>query len=249
MKHTPQKTSPRLVFLNRLPLIVAASLATVIGWLYYSDDRLTGPQSERWSIVEEKAANALEKAKTPARGQTVTTAHSTSVDPHLLRPAPPMIPAITTPEAEQMVMDLQRAYPHGHRDTGLPSTAIRAQVDGESESPSKDVLPLSERTLATLSDADYAMTALPQLADPRTPAELMNVLYADLAKRPDPIRLRTLFVIAGIESHPLAAAALGDLQSILNADYQQDWLRWTQAISVQLVRETRGARSNDCRSH
>jgi len=144
---------------------------------------------------------------------------------------------------------MQKAYPHGDAGKQATVAAIVLQAPDDSTPPPEGLSLSLRQALATLPDADYVTAALPEVADPKIPAAFMDVLYADLTKRPDPIRLRALFVIAGIESHPLAANALGDLQSILGTDFRQDWLRWDQAISQQLVREQRGARGEDCRAH
>jgi len=106
-----------------------------------------------------------------------------------------------------------------------------------------------QRSLEKLPDACYVTTALPQVINPRTPAALMDVLYSDLGNRPDTIRLRTLFLIAGIPSHPRAGEALQNLHALLNTDYQRDWSRWDQAITDQLTRESHGARGMSCRIH
>ncbi len=106
-----------------------------------------------------------------------------------------------------------------------------------------------QRSLSKLPDACYVTTALPQVANPRTPTPLMEVLLRDLDGRPDPIKLRTLFLIAGMESHPRANEALATLQAVLNIDYQHDWSRWDQAISDQLTRESHGLRGVSCRMH
>ena len=77
----------------------------------------------------------------------------------------------------------------------------------------------------------------------------MGLLYEDLLKRPNPIKLRMLFIIAETEGHPLAATALDNLRSILNMDHQQDWPRWEQAVTQVVTHEERGMRSENCRIH
>ena len=68
-------------------------------------------------------------------------------------------------------------------------------------------------------------------------------------KRPDPIKLRALFVLAGIEGHPLATQAFSDLQGTMNTELEREWPRLEQAISQQLARADRGARGVSCRVH
>ena len=217
MKNSPRKTSLRHVLLSWLPMVslalaAAACVAVVTGWFPFRQERR----------LDTAAVHPSDK-RIP--------------DPRFLRPEPPKIPAISKPEAKRMVADLQNAYPHGDAARQASVAAIFPQATGDSL-PQPGTLSISlQQALATLPDDDYVTAALPRVANPETPAALMDVLYADLAKRPDRIRLRALFVIAGIESHPLAANALGDLQSILNTDFQQDWSRWDQAISQQLVPE------------
>ena len=77
----------------------------------------------------------------------------------------------------------------------------------------------------------------------------MDVLYQDLLKRPNPIKLRMLFIIAETDGHPLAASALRSLQTSLNMDHQQDWPRWEQAVTQVCAHEERGMRSDNCRIH
>jgi hypothetical protein len=188
---------------------------------------------------------------------SVTTPGSTAVATPLLPPPDPnfvstpllKLPGVTSPEAERVLIDLQNAYRCLH--TGNKRALAAWMPAPASDAPaSLDDLSASMRgSLEKLPDACYVTTALPQLMNPRTPAMLMDVLYDDLARRPDPIKLRTLFLIAGSQSHPRAAEALQDLQATLNTDYQRDWSRWDQAISSQLVREGHGLRGMSCRMH
>jgi hypothetical protein len=147
------------------------------------------------------------------------------------------------------LVDLQGAYRCLHTGSKRALAAWLPPSDSDAPASLEELSASMERSLAKLPDACYVTTALPQVINPRTPAALMEVLYRDLGNRPDPIRLRTLFLIAGIEAHPRAGEALQNLQALLSTDYQRDWSRWDQAISDQLNRESHGARGLSCRIH
>jgi len=168
-------------------------------------------------------------------------------DPNLVRVNSLKLPAGTSPEGERVLQDLQGAYRCLH--TGNKRALAAWLSPGDAPTSVEEFSESMQRSLSKLPDACYVATALPQVINPKTPAPLMAVLFHDLVGRPDPIKLRTLFLIAGMESHPRANDALATLQTVLNTDYQRDWARWDQAISEQLTRETHGLRGVSCRMH
>lgn len=168
-------------------------------------------------------------------------------DPNFVRVTSLKLPAAAAPEADRVLRELQSAYRCLH--TGN-QRALAAWLSPEDAPTTLEEMSTSmQRSLSKLPDACYVTTALPQVINPRTPGPLMEVLFRDLDGRPDAIRLRTLFLIAGTESHPRAGEALEDLQTLLHTDYQRDWSRWNSAISAQLVRENHGSRGVSCRMH
>jgi hypothetical protein len=147
-----------------------------------------------------------------------------------------------------MVLEMKNAYRCLHTGSQRTLANILPQF-AANDAPSLEVLSASLlQTLATLPDACYVAAALPQVTNPRTPAALMNVLYEDVIKRPDPIKLRTLFIIAGIEAHPLAESALENLREAMHSDYQRDWSRWEQAVAQVVAHDARGMRAVTCRA-
>lgn len=170
-------------------------------------------------------------------------------DPRFARQQPTVVPDILSPEARQMAFTIQNKYRCAHCCDGGGTPQCLPGL-GEDGSPDAKVLVAAlKNSLGTLPDDCYVSTALPKVVDTKTPAELMNVLYEDLLKRPNPIKLRMLFIIAEIADHPLAASALAELRTTLNLDHQHDWPRWEQAVTQQCVHEERGMRSDNCRIH
>jgi hypothetical protein len=165
------------------------------------------------------------------------------------RPVAREIPEISTPEAKRVVRDLQRVYAGDSTSNKTKVADILSKITSGAAGSLEHSSTLLRQTVATLPDADYVNAVLPAILNPHGPAGVVDLLYQDLSTRPNTIRLRTLFLIAGIEAHPLAATALKDLQAILRTDYEQNWSRWDQAISQQLFRENRGSRGQDCRTH
>jgi hypothetical protein len=183
-----------------------------------------------------------------AQSSTAVAATTPIPDPRFKRSVLPKLIAVSVPEAARMVADMQDAYRCVH--SGNKRTlACLAPTAGDEPVDLESLAVTLRQSLGTLPDSCYVNAALPQVANPRTPKALMSVLYDDLERRPDPIKLRTLFVIASIPSHPLAADALKSLESLTHADFQNDWSRWDQAISQQLVHEDRGMRGASCRVH
>jgi hypothetical protein len=188
-------------------------------------------------------------AEAPAKFVPPQPPATPSPDPNFVRVPPLKFPGITSPEAERVVLDMQSAYRCLHTGSQRALAAWLPPSAGDGAASMEELSASMRQSLAKLPDACYVTTALPQIVNRRTPATLLDVLYKDLARRPDPIKLRTLFLIAGLESHPKAANALEDLQTLLNTDCQRDWQRWDQAIAAQLVRESHGTRGVACRVH
>lgn len=197
------------------------------------------------------ASKPLPPASTVSVPPVITTTPkppaSPHPDPNFVRATSLKLPTGTSPEGERVLQDLQGAYRCLH--TGSKRALTAWLSPGDAPTSVEEFSESMQRSLSKLPDACYVTTALPQVVNPRTPAPLMEVLFRDLVGRPDPIKLRTLFLIAGMESHPRANDALATLQTALNTDYQRDWSRWDQAISDQLTRESHGLRGVSCRMH
>ena len=170
-------------------------------------------------------------------------------DPRFVPRQTPQVLVSLTPEARSMALAMENKYRCAHccADEAIPRCL--PGLDGGAYQDSQALTEALRQSLGTLPNDCYVSTALPKVIDPKTPTELMGLLYEDLLKRPNPIKLRMLFIIAETEGHPLAATALDNLRSILNMDHQQDWPRWEQAVTQVVTHEERGMRSENCRIH
>jgi hypothetical protein len=81
-----------------------------------------------------------------------------------------------------------------------------------------------------LPDRDYATVAAPVVTNPKTHAQALAVLFADLNERPDAIALPALLSIARQPEHPFSEPALDNLRFILRADHGRDWPKWEAAV-------------------
>jgi hypothetical protein len=262
VSHSPQESLSPSGRKNRslvlLAIVVTTGCAITAGATFLGSRRTLSQQPTAPSLpAAEQSKTALvtpvsvssAAATTPVDPTAPTTTKLPPPDPNFVRVVPLKLPGGASPEAERVLRDLQGAYRCLHTGSKralaawLPPSADGAPASMEELSASM------QNSLAKLPDACYVTTALPQVINPRTPAALMDVLYQDLGNRPDEIRLRTLFLIAGIESHPRSGEALQNLQALLSTDYQRDWSRWNQAISDQLTRESHGLRGMSCRIH
>jgi hypothetical protein len=170
-------------------------------------------------------------------------------DPRFVNIKPPKIPAISSPDGQRVVVEMQNAYRCMHTSNWRAAQASLPKDAADAPASIEELAVSMRESLGLLPDSCYVANALPQIANPRTPRVLMDVLYNDLTSRPDPIKLRTFFLLAGIKSHPLAGKALDNLRTAMNSDYGTDWARWDQAISERLSREKMGMRGVSCRFH
>jgi len=161
------------------------------------------------------------------------------LEARLMRAASPELPVALSDEGQRMVTAMLNFYRCGHTGSkrSLPPVALNDQQPGA-----------LMQSLAAMPDACYVNATLGRIANPETTAAEMTALYEDLLKRPDALKLRMLFIIAGIQSHPMAAQALAQLRGLTGADWDQDWARWEQAVTQLAVREQRGIRVASCRS-
>lgn len=233
--HPASRPTPIKVIIGATLTVVACAAA---GWAAFTFHGQTSSQQTSPQVAQVLPAVA---APSPAM-------QPPAPDPRFLRVPPLTIPAVTTPEGQRMVLEMQDAYRcmHSGSRRTLPSLV---PPSGGDDLPSFEALSASlQQSLATMPDACYVAAALPQIANPRTPSALMTVLYRDVLKRPDSIRLRTLFLIAGIEAHPMAEDALENLRVAMHADYQRDWSRWEQAVAQVVAHDARGMRAAGCRA-
>lgn len=229
------KETPRLLAAGRLrfmllPALLVTACCATAGLIAFSAHNYLKGRAPHAAV-----GNGLQQAVTP--------------DPRFVTVKPPKIPAITSPDAQRVVVAMQNSYRCMHPANWQTPLGSLSKVAIDAPVSLEDLASSVQKSLGALPDACYVTSVLPQVTNPRTPAALMNVYYEDLTRRPDPIKLRGFFLIAGIQSHPLAGRALEDLRSAMNSDYGTDWQRWDTAISDQLSREDKGMRGLSCRFH
>ena len=182
----------------------------------------------------------------PGKSSSVKSSGSAALvpDPKFVAPAAPVLPVTLSAEGQRVAKDMLNAFRcmHSGNQRALPFTRL-SSAGAEAQSAAL------RQALGVLPDGCYVNAVFPRLANPATPEATMAVLFDDLLKRPDAIKLRMLFLIAGIESHPMAAPAMGVLRTALNIDFQQDWPRWESALNEQLIRAQHGLRGMSCRNH
>jgi len=222
--------SKRLLLLW-LPIAAAtACCAAFIDWPKFNEPSTDAMESTTVARTVVPQSQAPVPTKRPFFGR--------GGDTRLMRSPTPELPVALSEEGKRMVTGMLNVYRCGHSGSkrSLPP------VISEPQSTTLD------QSLASLPDACYVNAALGRIANPETPADEMSTLFADLLRRPDALKLRMLFVIASIGSHPRSAEALEQLRNLLSTDWEQDWARWEQAVTQFAVREERGVRIASCRS-
>lgn len=228
-----------------IPLIgLVAGCGVVMGWVVFGSH---GEAAAKTDAMKEPEAHATASVRPQSR-EIITPAVVTP-DPHFVRREPPVVPVALSPESRGMVLAIQNKYSCEHCGGGKTTPQCLPGLGGNAGRDTQSLTDALRKSLGSLPDDCYVTTALPKIVDPKAPADLMNILFEDLLKRPNPIKLRMLFIIAGIEGHPLAASALENLRSAMKLDHQQDWPRWDQAVNQQCAREERGMRGASCRVH
>jgi hypothetical protein len=86
-----------------------------------------------------------------------------------------------------------------------------------------------------LPDADYAPLGS-YLSNTNTPADVLDVLMADLRHRPNWLKLPWLLAVAQMPEHPKAADARELLETCLDQDYGNDWDVWRAKIAEAIKR-------------
>ncbi len=162
---------------------------------------------------------------------------------------PYLVPVRLSPAVQKMVLDIGHIY-HSHSG-GRGSSALEALLDSPADSAPRDE---AFRTallsaLGALPNGSYPYTVLPRLLDPNTPPDVLKTLFDDLMNRSEEVKLRLLYAIADIPSHPLNELAVDGLRSSLKVDNQHDLARWEQAVNLQIARDERGMRPENCRMH
>jgi len=216
----------------------------ILGWLIFGSPEESVIHVSGWHTPRAEEVDGV----LPAHSMSLTTTAITP-DPRFARRQPAVVPEALSSEARQMAFTIQNKYRCAHCCDSESSPRCLPGLGGDSSPDAKSLTSALRNSLGTLPDDCYVSTALPKVIDPNTPAELMHVLYDDLIRRPNPIKLRMLFIIAEIPDHPLAVSALDDLRTSLHLDHQQDWPRWEQAVIQQCAHEERGMRSDNCRIH
>lgn len=230
------------VLIPILGLLAVCAVVAVIQALYT-------PPPTTGINVETEATASLTTIATHAPQLETKPPAAVKPDPRFVPQQTPQALVSLTPEARSMALAMENKYRCAHCCGDESTPRCLPGLDGESYQDTKALTEALRKSLGTLPNDCYVSTALPKVIDPKTPAELMNLLYEDLLKRPDAIKLRMLFIIAETEGHPLAASALDNLKSILKIDHQQDWPRWEQAVTQVVAHEERGMRSENCRIH
>jgi|GEM_PF-2992047 len=202
-----------------------------------------------WNSVESEATANLTNSNCQPPHPEAKASTGVTPDPRFFPRKTPLVLVSLTPEARSMALAMENKYRCAHCCGDETTPRCLPGLDGEAYQDPKALTEALRKSLGTLPNDCYVSTALPKVIDPKTPAELMSLLYEDLLKRPDPIKLRMLFIIAETDSHPLAATALDNLRTSMNIDHQQDWPRWEQAVTQVVAHEERGMRSENCRVH
>lgn len=234
--HTSHTRSQGLLAFN---LMLTGSMA-ILAWMALRSPEGLAIHLAGWRSPQPEDVDGVVPAQS-----TPGTVNVVAPDPRFGRRQPTIVPEVLSPEARQMAFTIQNKYRCAHCCDDESSPRCLPGLGGENNPDAKGLV----TALGTLPDDCYVSTALPKVVDPNTPAELMHVLYDDLLRRPNPIKLRMLFIVAEIDGHPLADRALADLRTTLNLDHQQDWPRWEQAVNQQCAHEERGMRSDNCRIH
>ena len=221
------------VFLGVLTLGVAAVVSLI------SLGAFTKPAPK--AVVEAPAPPPAPAEAAPAStGPNARPFAGRGFDPRLMRSPAPVLPVAISEEAQRMVTDMLNVYRCQHSTSQRAiSVSLPANGDGGAE---------LKQSLGTLPDPCYVNAVLPKLANPETPGAEMDMLYEDLLRRPNALRLRMMFIIASIESHPKSADALQQLRDLVRTDWQQDWGRWEQAVNQLAAHEDRGVRIASCRA-
>ena len=84
-----------------------------------------------------------------------------------------------------------------------------------------------------LPNEDYAPFGR-YLADPKTPAGVLDVLIGDVLNRPNALKLPLLLEVARNPDHSKAAEARQVLELYLEADYGANWDVWQQKVEEWL---------------
>ena len=227
-----------------LPVIIALAGVVVAVWLAIGAPRTTA------TSPAQEAGMACASAGLPHHpGPAPRQAAGVTPDPRFVRRVPPTVPVALSPEARKMALEIQNKYRCAHCCADETAPRCLPGLGGDAGQDPQALVDALRKSLGSLPNDCYVSTALPKIIDPETPEDLMDVLYQDLLKRPNPIKLRMLFIIAETDGHPLAASALRSLQTSLNMDHQQDWPRWEQAVTQVCAHEERGMRSDNCRIH
>jgi hypothetical protein len=249
MNQATQASSHRKGFIRNRALIPLSALVTagalIAGWLVFGPQRENGVKATVIKTAE--PSTARDAMQPPAPEPRATT--GIAPDPRFKRRTPPSVPVALSPEAHHMVLAIQNKYTCAHCCEEETTPQCLPGLDGSASGDPQALIAALRQSLGALPDDCYVSTALPKVVDPKTPAEPMDILFEDLLKRPNPIKLRMLFIIAGIEDHPLADKALENLQAAMNLDHKKDWLRWEQSVVQECSHEERGMRSDNCRVH
>ncbi len=225
-------------------IAVAESLAGNTNDKDNSNTTQTGVASAPQAAVDSQTATVAKAEPSEAK-----PLQKPAPDPKFVAPHPPVMPVALSAEAYQMVLDMRKAYILDSCGVRQPQQTTHGSTEGGPRLAPVAMTGVLRMSLPALPNTHYVNTALPKLLDPATPRKQLDALYEDLLKRPDPIKLRGLFIIASVDSHPFAASAMDNLRSTMKVDYQQDWRRWQQAVEDELNHESRGVRGMSCRVH
>ena len=232
---------------SRILIVLAVVLTGSAGFAAWLARGPRSEAAEAAATLKTLEGPGVGAVPSPRRGQNPSA--EVTPDPRFIRRAQPSLPAALPLEARQMALAIQNKYRCAHCCDEETTPRCLPGLGKEAVRDPQALTDALRKSLGELPDDCYVSTALPRMVDPKTPAELMNTLYEDLLKRPNPIKLRMLFIIAEIDGHPLAARGLTDLRAIMQLDHQNDWPRWEQAVVQQCAREERGMRGASCRVH
>jgi hypothetical protein len=152
-------------------------------------------------------------------------APSTSGTPPAAVPQPPT-PAAPIADWKKKIDDILTAQEEdGQKATRLLAMFPNLPEDGQVEA--------AQLISKLLPDEQYSSLAQ-ALTNAAMPEAVLDVLMTDVLKRPNQIKLETLFDVARTPNHPKAEEALDLLEGFVDENYGQDWAAWKNAVEKWL---------------
>lgn len=112
--------------------------------------------------------------------------------------------------------------------------AVRRLLKSLSDVPVERQPELFSHVMNLLPDEDFSQVR-PILLEPRTPRDVLDVIYADVLNRPDAVKLPLLLDIAFLPGHPLAGEAKETLSFLFGSEGENDPQIWRQKIAAEIA--------------